>query len=156
MHFFVHLDQQAEVLELRVELFELVFERVEFLLVQQAGLTIVMRVIMALQLMQFPFKSLIHRYDCVVIVISFHLILQFLFKRLHSLDRTINKHPISGQQTEIEVIVFGGFFEDGLFELFVFFEDLWVDFGGVDDVLGDFEQVFVGLGLGVLGHGCWD
>ena len=115
VHLFVHFNKQAKVLELGVKLVKLVLERIHLFLMQQTCLTIVMRINMTFQLMQLPFKGLIHVYNPLIIVIPFHLILQLFLKSLHSFNSIINEHPISGQQSEIEVIVFGCFFEDGLF-----------------------------------------
>jgi hypothetical protein len=127
VHLFVHFNKQAEVLELGVKLVKLVLECIKLFLMQQTGLTIVMGIDMGFQLMQLPFKRLIHVYNPLIKVIPFHLILELLLKGLHRFNSIINEHAICGEKTEIEVIVFGSFFEDGLFELLVFLEDLLVD-----------------------------
>jgi hypothetical protein len=75
VHLFVHFNKQAEVLELGVKLVKLVFKGVQLFLMQQTGLTIIMGIDMAFQLMQLPLKGLIHFYNPLIIVIPFHLIL---------------------------------------------------------------------------------
>ncbi len=48
--------------------------------------------------------------------------------------------------------MFCDFLQNRLLELLIFFQYILTDVRGVENVLGDLEQVFVGLGLGVLGH----
>jgi hypothetical protein len=120
---------------------------------QQPHLSIAMTINTPLQLPHFHLKLLIQPYHQLIKISPFHLVLQLLLEPLYNLYRIIHQHPIACHKAYIVVIImFCDFLQNRLLELLIFFQYILTDVRGVENVLGDLEQVFVGLGLGVLGH----